>query len=136
MLFKIMKISHGWFTVSVKGCTLTASNVTGYDVGTELLKTLCDLLNGCKTEERIVWNHEGGEHYLWMGIDGDTLQLEAWGSEDDVLKITGDIIEATKEVLEEFELYENGNGRSRYDHHWNPFPQREYDELKKLVRKK
>jgi len=150
MLFKIYSISYGWFDVYLSSqFLLTNSDYMGCDAPLLLLEALNDLLEGKNEKSWLCWQDEPGAYILNLEKQKEQLQVTVYNADKDsydldyngaILKqdITtvafetrGEIMEVAKNILEEFELYENGNGRQRYEYHWGGFPEEQYQRLKK-----
>ncbi|MCL2225991.1 MAG: hypothetical protein FWB96_13575 [Defluviitaleaceae bacterium] len=152
MLFKILSIYHGWFEVDFnRGWPLTNSDYLGCDAPYLLLEALGDLLEGKITEAWLCWQDEPIARILNLEKQNDKLivKIYATGKEsydldyngitlskhitDCLFTTEGELRDSAKSILKEFELYENGNGRQRYDVNWGDFPQQQYERLKKLL---
>ena len=155
MLFKILSIYYGWFEVDFnRRFMLTNSDYLGCDAPRLLLEALCDLLESKIAEAWLCWQDEPGACILNLEQQGDKLVIKIYNTNREsydldyngvtLSKYTSECLftteaelkDSAKNVFEEFELYENGNGRQRYDSNWGDFPQQQFERLKKLVRTK
>ena len=155
MLFKILSIHHGWFEVDFdRGWPLTNSNYLGCDAPCLLLEALGDLLEDKVTEAWLCWQDEPGANILNLEKQDDKLLVRIYSADKDsydlsyggitlrnhikecLFRTEAQLKDSIKNIFEEFGLYENGNGRQRYDTHWGNFPQQQYNRLKKLLRTK
>ena len=155
MVFKIYSVSHGWFEVDFdREFLLINTNVTGCDAPLLLLESLCELLENKTTETWLLWQNEPEANVLNLELQGDMLAIRVYDTNDErfsldysgitlrehvvncLYKAKADFIETVKNILNEFSLYENGNGRRRYEAHWGAFPQTQYHCLKSLLRTK
>lgn len=155
MPFKIFTIVHGWFEVVLnKDFMLTNSDFMGCDAPFLLLEGLCDLMENKETEIWLCWQDEPGACILMLERQGDNLVIQIYDADKKshdldysgialskhitkcLYKMEANMIKTAKNIFEEFELYENGNGRKRYDVHWGEFPQQPYARLKNLLRTK
>jgi hypothetical protein len=160
LLFKIFRISYGWFDVCIRGqFYLTNSDYLFCDAPMLLLEALSDLLENKVEESWLCWQEEPEAHILNLERQDDRLIIRVYEADKDsydldhsgmdlskhikqcVFQTEEDIIKAAKNIVEEFSLYENGNGRNIYDAHWGDryeqwgkFPERQYNRLKKLLR--
>jgi len=153
MLFKVLSIYHGWFEVDFnRGWPLINSNYQGCDAPCLLLEALGDLLENKASEAWLCWQDEPGasilnlekiDEMLFVRIyaaDTDSYHLDYSGAKlsnhitECLYKTESYMTEATKNILDEFSLYENGNGRQRYEVNWGNFPQQQYNRLKKLLK--
>ena len=130
--FHIYNVRNGDIDISIDDIGYCAGKYN-YDVPNSLLKALADLLEKKETEIDIDWSYDVHEYSLTLRRVDDTLYLNrAIG--DRPINDCDDILDAAKAVLWEFELYEDGNGRKRYEKQYRSFPQQEYDRLKQLVK--
>jgi len=155
LLFKIFRISHGWFEVYIGGeFSLINSNYLGCDAPMLLLEALCDMLEEKTAESWLCWqdepracilNIEKQDERFFMRIynaDKESKSLDYNGMSlsehitECVYKSEEIFTTAVKNIVEEFSLYENGNGRGIYNAHWGEFPEQQYTRLKKLLRRK
>ena len=155
MLFKILSIRYGWFIVDFnRGWPLTNSDYLGCDAPYLLLEALGDLLESKITEAWLCWQDEPGASILNLEKQDDKLIVKIYATHkesfdldyngitlskhitDCLFTTEAELRVSAKSVFEEFGLYENGNGRHRYDANWGDFPQQQYERLKKLLRTK
>lgn len=153
MLFKILSIRHGWFEVDFnRQFVLTNSDFMGCDAPALFLNALGELLENKAVVQWLCWQDEPGAYILRLERDCERLIIEIFDAvkNSDHLKYSGDCLEKeigkrlykmddeikafVEMVATEFGLYENGNGRQRYQHHWGDFPQQQYNRLQKLLR--
>jgi len=153
LLFKILSISNGWFEIDFnRQFALTNSDYLGCDAPALLLEAIGNLLESKVTEQWLCWQDEPGAYILRLERYSDRLIVETYDTNKDSMSLEysgislsehitkclyrteADIKKAAKSVLNEFELYENGNGRQRYKYHWGEFPQQNYNRLKGLMR--
>lgn len=151
MLFKIICISHGWFEIDFnRQFILTNSDFLCCDAPALLLQAMGNLMEGDGVQW-LCWQDEPGAYLLklerkgnkFIGkvydteADSTELDYEGQGLEDHITEciycFEDDINQAAEAILEEFSLYENGNGRDRYCRHWGDFPCKEYERLKRLL---
>lgn len=154
MLFKIINISYGWFEVDInRQFILTNSHYLSCDAPALLLEALCNLLENKINEEWLCWQDEPGANILKLEKDEEQLIVEIHETERESFDLahsgitlsehTAKCLYSTKENLKEiaesiymeFELYEYGIGRKRYDKNWGEFP-KSYYRLRKLLREK
>jgi len=154
LLFKIFSISHGWFDVYIGGqFCLTNSNYLGCDAPMLLLEALGNMLENKTDESWLCWQDEPCACILNLQKQDDRLIVRIYVADKDscslsfcgtdlsdhitecVFKTEENITTAAKNILKEFSLYENGNGRGIYDAHWGEFPDQQYIRLKKLLRR-
>lgn len=152
MLFKILSISHGWFEVDFnRQFILTNSDFMGCDAPALLLNALGDLFENKAIIQWLCWQDEPGAYILRLERDCEQIIIEIYDAvrTSDHLDYSGDCLEKDIEkrlykiedkiipfievVIAEFSLYENGNGRQRYEHHWGDFPQEQYNRLRTLL---
>jgi len=151
LLFKIYSISHGWFEAHIGGqFYLANSNYLGCDAPMLLLEALGDILENKAEESWLCWQDEPGAYILNLqkqderliariyGTDKDSYSLDFCGmglsghTKECVFKTEENITAAIKNIIKEFSLYENGNGRGIYDANWGAFPEQQYTRLKRL----
>ena len=128
--FYIADISNGEFQMIINDHLFTMEKHMAYDVPNTILRALADLIEGKESEVEITWSGLGFVEYelILRRVDDNLyINTECERSNDNIIRMA-------KAVLWQFELYENGNGRKRYDSHYIPFPQQEYDRLKQLVK--
>jgi len=152
MLFKILSIYYGWFEIDFnRGFILTNSDYLDCDAPRLLLEALCDLLESKITEAWLCWQDEPGACILNLEKQGDKLVIKIYNTNKEsfdldysgvtlskhtsecLFRTEAELKDSAKSILEEFELYENGNGRQRYNSNWGDFPQQQYERLKKLL---
>jgi hypothetical protein len=101
------------------------------------------------TEDWLCWQDEPGANILYLLKFGEQLSLEVYETEISdlahrgislneymikrVYKATGSLRKIAEAVYLEFELYEYGIGRKRYEKNWGVFPM-QYYRLRKLLR--
>ena len=153
MLFKILSIAHGWFTIDInRQFTLTNSDFMGCDAPALLLEAISSLLEYPEAERWLCWQDEPGAYIVQMERCDERLFLRIFDTEKESMNLeySGDslsshitkcrykteenVIKAAKCIFEEFALYEDGYGRGRYVGHWGEFPQAAYNRLKELLR--
>ena len=160
MLFKILSISHGWFEVDFnREFILVNSGFMGCDAPYLLLEALGDLAENKDTEAWLCWQGEPGVTILNLEKQDDRLIVRVYDTDDSLeyinylqpdhterrlseyaagrlYKTEDDFVGAVRNILDEFALYENGNGRIRYEKHWGEFPQEPYHRVRRLLRGK
>jgi len=155
MLFKILSVYYGWFVVDFnRGWPLTNSDYLGCDAPHLLLEAVCDLLEDKTTEAWLCWQDEPGASILNLEKQNDKLIVRVYDTTQDSFDLAyngttlskhitnclftteGALKASAKSIYDEFWLYENGNGRQRYDANWGDFPQQQYERLKKLLQDK
>lgn len=148
--FKIEEISYGWFEFRIGKHYLEASDFLGYDLPAELLSALIKVLKEPSKEWVYVTNEPGADIMEILQSDNAIVinvysmnkqstelsrniadEMENIG--DCEFSISINIPELVDAVVTEFSLYENGNGRKWYDTNWGGYPQKEYDELKRIA---
>lgn len=154
LLFKIFRISNGWFDIYMGGqFYLTNSGYLGCDAPMLLLEALCNILENKVEESWLCWQDEPGAYILNLEKQDNRLIVRIYDTDNDstsldhngialskhitkcVFKVEENITIAAKNILEEFSLYENGNGRGIYDNHWGEFPEQQYIRLKNHLRR-
>jgi len=151
VIFKILSISHGWFKMAIDWhFILDDSKTTGADAPALLLDALKSIVECKSVEEWICWDYESGAYIQRLEKAADQLIMEIYSPAKDyrsyshlhsgtdlekhisecLYKTTVRLADAVESICSEFELYENGNGRQRYDHHWMDFPEQSYHRLK------
>ena len=152
LIFKILSISHGWFSVDFdRQFILINSSYLGCDAPALLLESLCSLLENKVNEEWICWQDEPGAYILRLDKYDDQLRLEIYDTDKDsyelpfsgvplcehitkcLFKTNGSLTKIAETIFMEFELYEYGIGRKRYDKNWGGFP-KQYYRLRELLR--
>jgi len=154
MLFKILSISLGWFEVDInREFILVNSDFMGCDAPFLLLEALGDLLENKTSEAWLCWQDEPGAYILKLEKQDDRLIVQIYDTEKNydstnldysgitlrehvvncLYEIKTDFTNAARNILDEFALYENGNGRRRYYAHWGGFPQLPYQRVKNLL---
>lgn len=154
LFFKIFRISNGWFDICIGGqFYLTNSDYLGCDAPMLLLEALCDILENKAGESWLCWQDEPGANILNLEKQGNRLIIRIYGADNDsmsldyngialsrhitkcVFKVEENITIVSKNILEEFSLYENGHGREIYDSHWGEFPEQQYIRLRNYLRR-
>ena len=118
--FRIESIEYGWFEFRIGKYYVEASDFLGYDMPTEFLNKLVKILKESSM------NKPSTE--LSRDIEEE---LKNIGKRE--FSISINIPELVDAVVTEYSLYENGNGRKCFDLNWGEYPQKEYDELKKIA---
>ena len=154
MIFKILAISYGWFEVDFdRQFILTNSHYLSCDAPALLLGALCNLLENKSTEEWLCWQDEPGANILRLAKEDEQLAVDIYDTEKYscdlaysgisliehikkcLYKTKGNLTKIAETIYMEFELYEYGIGRKRYDKNWGEFPQ-QYYHLRKLLKVK
>lgn len=149
--FKIESVHYGWFGMSAGQIYFKASNYTDYDMPRRLLEKIVRLISGESEREYLYLLAEPHAALLVLSVTHSRICMEAYDlirdsndlprQERDALGLLGEcwanlavlIPDAADDLVTEFSLYENGNGRALYETHWMPFPQDAYDALKALA---
>ncbi len=148
--FKIDSIGYGWFEFRIGGYYVEASDFLGYDMPTEFLSKLIKVLKESSKEWVYVMNEPGADIMEFLRSDNAIIiniysmnkpstelsrdiaeELGNIGNRE--FSISINIPELVDAVVIEYSLYENGNGRKCYDMNWGGYPQKEYDELKRIA---
>lgn len=148
---KINSIEYGWFEARMGSLLIEASDFLGYDMPKKLLEKVLRLVKGKSVEEWLYLMNEPGAGMLKISFHGQQILFEYFElskcsydldtSEEDEKDNCGECIgsvvmkvqQAVDELVAEFSLYENGNGRKLYEMHWMSFPVKEYEELKAVA---
>jgi len=152
MFFKIISIHYGWFEVDFyRRWMLINSDYLGCDAPCLLLEAISDLLENKITEAWLCWQDEPGASILNLEKQGDKLVVKIYGTDKESFDLDysgitlnkhitdclftqeDDLINLSISIFEEFGLYENGNGRQRYEANWGNFPQQQYNRLKNII---
>ena len=148
--FKIDSIGYGWFEFRIGMYYVESSDFLGYDMPTEFLSKLIKVLKESSKEWVYVMNEPGADimeflrshnaikiNIYSMNKPSDELsrdieeELKNIGNRE--FSISINIPELVDAVVTEYSLYENGNGRKCFDMNWGGYPQKEYDELKRIA---
>ncbi len=151
MLIKVISIDAGWFELDInRHWMLKNSDFLHCDAPKLLLQALLDVSKEHADVRWLCWQGEPGAEILRIEKDGAAVTLEVFRSEADAFhcafegaslqKCIGESLYRTQDrfdemirsVVNEFNLYENGNGRALYESEWGPFPQAEYERLKAI----
>jgi len=148
--FKIEEISYGWFEFRIGQYLAGVSDFLGYDMPREFLSKLVRVLEN-SSKERIYLMYEPGAELMEIFPQGEKIAVKIYSMnkqsaelspviEEETgsiggCKFSGEFTKAslTDDVVTEFSLYEKGNGRRCYAKNWGEFPQKEYDELKRIA---
>lgn len=153
--FEIHGIRYGWFEVCFtphdeKRGWLCNSDYLQCDAPRHFLDALADILEEKSAEEWLCWQDEPGAYILRLALENakitaeiflapDSLGLPYRGSElasvekEFDYKNSFEIKKLLDDVLVEFSLYENGNGLTLYQKHWDEFPEKEFLRLKRFA---
>ena len=155
-VFEIHGIRYGWFEVCFtphdeKKGWLTNSDYLQCDAPKHFLDALGNILEGKSHEEWLCWQDEPGAYILRIALEDGNVAVEIFNAEKDSFDLPqrgaelahenktleyGNLFEIRHlldDVLVEFSLYENGNGRALYNKHWDAFPEKEFARLKKFA---
>lgn len=131
---------------------ITNSDYLGCDAPSLLLEALNDLLEGKTEESWLCWQDEPDAYIINLEKQNEQLKVTVYNTDKEsydldhnganlekyitttAFKTKGEIRAVAKSLLEEFELYENGNGRSRYEYHWGNFPEEQYQHLRQILK--
>lgn len=148
--FKIEAIEYGWFECRIGKHYLEASDYLGYDVSREFLVKLLRVLAD-SPEEWIYVMNEPGANILKLSLGHNKILIHIYSTNKTSYDLSKNIVGGMKYVEEcefsleidreefvdavitEYSLYELGNGRVYYEKNWMDFPQKEYDELKRIA---
>ena len=156
--FEIHGIRFGWFQIcftphAEKQGFLTNSDYLGCDAPALFLDALASILEKRTHEEWLCWQDEPGASVLRLTLEDEKVAVGIFTAEKDSLELPFSGAELAREekaleyensfeikrllndVLVEFSLYENGNGRALYDKHWGEFPEKEFLRLKSFAAK-
>ena len=152
MLFKILSIQHGWFEVDFnRQFILVNSDYLGCDAPALLLEAIASFLEKKTDVQWLCFQGEPGVYIVRIECEDNRLLFEVYDTEEEAwnLEYQGETLsqyitkclyrteadrkEAAESIYSEFELYENGNGRKRYEYHWGSFPQQAFERLKELL---
>lgn len=153
--FEIHGIRYGWFEVcftphSEKQGWLTNSDYLQCDAPKYFLDALANILEEKSGEEWLCWQDEPGAYILRLALENGKVAVEIFLAPDSMeLPYRGaelasaekefeygnsfDIMELLDDVIVEFSLYENGNGLAVYNRHWDVFPEKEFQRLKRFA---
>ncbi|MCL1834633.1 MAG: hypothetical protein FWG48_00585 [Oscillospiraceae bacterium] len=154
LIFKMLSISYGWFEVDFnRQFILTNSHYLSCDAPALLLESLCNLMENITTEEWLCWQDEPGAKILKLEREDEQLVVEIYNTDkasfdlaysgtnlgeyitECLYKTKDSLTKIVESIYMEFELYEYGIGRKRYDKNWGEFP-RQYYRLRKILRGK
>ena len=148
--FRIESIEYGWFEFRIGKYYVEASDFLGYDMPTEFLNKLVKILKESSKEWVYVMNEPGADILEILRSD-NVITINCYSMNKPSTELSRDIEEELKNigkrefsisinipelvdaVVTEYSLYENGNGRKCFDLNWGEYPQKEYDELKKIA---
>lgn len=148
--FKIEEISYGWFEFSIGKHWAAVSDFLSYDMPREFLSKLIKVLEK-SSKERIYLMYEPRAELMEIFPQGDKIAVKIYSMDKHSYELSPVIEEEsgsigdckflaefekaslTDDVVAEFSLYEKGNGRKCYEKNWGEFPQKEYDELKRIA---
>lgn len=154
--FEIHGIHYGWFQVCFtphgeKQGWLTNSDYLQCDAPALFLEALANILEKKSHEEWLCWQDEPGAYILRLALENGKVAVEIFFAEKDSLDLpysgaeiafeektleygnSFEIKQLLNDVLVEFSLYENGNGRALYNKHWDKFPEKEFLRLKRFA---
>ena len=154
-VFEIHGIRYGWFEVyftphGEKHGYLCNSDYLGCDAPKLFLDALANILEEKTAEEWLCWQDEPGAYILRLALEDGKVAVEILLAPDSLglpyrgvelasvekefdYKNSFNIDELLDDVLVEFSLYENGNGLTLYQKHWDVFPEKEFQRLKKFA---
>ena len=148
--FKIDSIEYGWFEFRIGMYYVEASDFLGYDIPTEFISKLIKVLKESPKEWVYVMNEPGADIMEILRSD-NAIIINVYSMNKPSSELSRDIEEELKNigncefsisfkipelvdaVVTEYALYENGNGRKYFEMNWGGYPQREYDELKRIA---
>lgn len=148
---QINELEYGWFGVEFGRKYISCSNYLDYDTPRALLRTVVYLLRQNKEEEWLYWPDEPGAYIMQVEKTKEELTFTFYSSTVPSYKLahtdrplehfcgemyfslTDKIEKILDDLVNEFALYENGNGRRMYETHWMHFPEAEYKQLKKIA---
>ena len=148
--FKIESIEYGWFEFRIGEHCVEASDFLGYDMPAEFLSKLIKVLNKSAKEWVYLLNEPGADIMEFLRID-NAIIINVYSMNKPSSELSRDIEEELKNigncefsisinipelvdaVVTEYSLYENGNGRKYFDLNWGGYPQKEYNELKRIA---
>ncbi len=150
--FKILSIEYGWFKIWIgPGHVIEGSDYLGYDLPKEFLRKAWNVLQEDGKEEWIYLMDEPHGDIMHISHCSGKIHLAVYPLNKECHRLSSkevdekdncgectyrsdwkpeDLVDA---LVSEFYLYENGNGRGLYETHWMPFPDEEYEQLKKLA---
>lgn len=154
--FEIHAIRFGWFQIcfsphAEKQGFLTNSDYLCCDAPALFLDALANILEKRSAEEWLCWQDEPGASILRLSLEDGKVAVGIYTAERDAVDLPYSGAELASEektlyyensfeikrllddVLVEFSLYENGNGRALYNKHWGEFPGRELQRLKEFA---
>ena len=154
-IFEIHGIRYGWFEVCFtphdeKRGWLCNSDYLQCDAPRLFLDALADILEEKAAEEWLCWQDEPGANILRLALENGKIAVEIFIAPDSLgLPYRGaelasvekefeyrnsfEIKKLLDDILVEFSLYENGNGLALYQKHWDKFPEKEFQRLKKFA---
>jgi len=159
--FKIESIEYGWFEFRIGEYYVTVSDFLEYNMPAEFLSKLIKVLKGSSKEWVYIMNEPGASIMEFLRNDNKII-INVYSMNKPSFELNSDIAEELKNigdrkfsdsfnipglvdaVVTEYSLYENGNGRKYYDTNWGEYrecygtdwegyPQKEYDELKRIA---
>ncbi len=148
---KIESIEYGWFKMRIGRDWIEVSDYLDYDFPKELLRKVWNVLLEDGKEEWLYLMDEPRAEIMQISNDNGKIHLAAYdlskecfdlsNKEEDEKDNCGkcsfrydwSLEDIVDELVSEFYLYENGNGRALYETHWAKFPVDEYEKLKKLA---
>ncbi len=148
--FKIDSIGYGWFEFRIGMYYVESSDFLGYDMPTEFLSKLIKVLKESSKEYVYVMNEPGADIMEFLRSD-NAITINVYSMNKPSSELSRDIAqelenigdrefsnsfnipELVDAVVAEYSLYENGNGRKCFDMNWGGYPQKEYDELKRIA---
>ncbi|MBQ7699866.1 MAG: hypothetical protein IJT49_05950 [Clostridia bacterium] len=145
-MFKIVYLKHGWLELMFdRGNTVTASRVTSADAANRFLAALHDAVKD-GTSKYLIFDAEAYFTVLLLKPLGDDIIITAFdpgvepprydvsNPEKYAKKVIFETRENVKEfisdVCDEFLLYSDGAGISRWKANWGEFPYKELNMLK------
>lgn len=149
--FKIESIRYGGFAMTAGELYCKASDRCGYDMPRKFLEKIVRLVTGESDREYLYLMAESGASMLVLSAGRCRIHLDVYdlkadcdalpAVEREAYSLLGDcyanlavtIPEAVDDLVTEFSLYENGNGKALYESHWMPFPQEPFDALKSIA---
>ena len=150
--FKILGIDYGWFYMWIgPNHMIEGSDYLGYDLPKLFLSKVWNVLQKDGNEEWLYLMDEPHGYIMRIAYDAGRVHLSEYPltkechhlshKEEDEKDNCGECIfrkdwemeDFVDSLVSEFYLYENGNARELYELHWMPFPDEEYEKLKKLA---
>ena len=148
---KIESIRHGWFAMRFGGYEIDCTNVFEHDTPMELLQAVYDLVKKNDETKIVRWDGEPGSEIMCLERIEDEILITVYEtsksvydlncSAEQMMRYCGeekwsvkmDFSEFVDELVTEFWLYENGNGRILYEKNWMQFSLSTFERLMSSV---